>query len=234
VGIDEWSEFPFAMEDDGELHFVDVTGDRGIVRKTLPFVAQNGIGSVHYNQLAQRLTVGTNDGQFTLVDINYKPVYQPDGSRIIDADPKAGPLLAVGRPGVPVTSIAYADAGARKLVVAAQTVEDRTELHAVTLSQRRSLVGGGRTTVDKTFDLTPLIEGEISRICSSTTDVRQAASTTAIWSSRPEPPSDDAGGRRFRRWQSSTTSSASKGRYLSDSKRIAWRSSESDICSIVM
>lgn len=162
LGIDEWSELPFALQADGDLQFIDVVGDRGVTTKSLPFVAEHGIGGVHYNQLAQRLTVGTADGRFSLVNIRYKPAFSANGDRTVDADLQADKLLPIGRPDIPIKEIAYADAGSRKLAVATQLVEGRVEIHAVTLVQKRSLMGAGRTSIDKTYDLTGKINGAIN------------------------------------------------------------------------
>jgi phosphate transport system permease protein len=168
LGIDEWSELPFAIQADGDLNFIDVVGGRGVMTKTLPFAADHGVGAVQYNQLAQRLAVGTKDGQFGLVDVLYKPVFSDGSRRTIDVELNSGELLAIGRPGVPVAMIGYADAGARKLAVAKQIVDGRMELHAVTLAQRRTLMGGGRTTVDRTYDLTSLVTGTIDKFLVAT------------------------------------------------------------------
>jgi len=161
LGIDEWSELPFAVQSDGDILFVDVVGDRGVRRETLPYVAEHGFGAIHYSQLAQRLALGTNDGKFALIDVLYKPEYGANNTRTITAELKAGPLFDIGRAGVPVTHLAYADSGARKIAVAQQRIDDRVELHAVTLTQRRTLMGGGQITVDQRFDLTGLVEGRI-------------------------------------------------------------------------
>lgn len=164
IGIDEWSELPFVMQSDGDLLFIDVVGERGVLPRTLPFTAEHGVGAVHYNQLAQRLAVGTNDGQFSLVNISYKPAFDPDNNRTVEATLKAGDLLSIGRPGVAIEQIAYADAGTTKLAVATQLVDGRKELHAVTLAQKRGLMGGGKTTIDQTYDLTSLVNGEIDHL----------------------------------------------------------------------
>jgi phosphate transport system permease protein len=162
IGIDEWSQLPFALQADGDLLFVDVIGERGVRRETLPFVSEHGFGAAHYHQLAQRLTIGTASGKFSLVEIAYRIAYD-DAGRHVAADVKPGELFDIGRAGAPIVRIAYADAGARKLAVAKQEVGERRELHAVTLAQRRSLMGGGRTTVDRNFDLTALVPGTIDR-----------------------------------------------------------------------
>jgi phosphate transport system permease protein len=164
VGIDEWSELPFAVKDTGEILFVDVVGDKGVQRKTLPYVAEHGFGAVHYRQAGQLLTVGTRDGRFGVVRLTYEPIYGDGNARHIEARLEAGDLFEIGRPGAPVEAISYADSGSRKLAVAKQRVEGRVELHAVTLEQRRTLMGAGRISVDRTFDLTPLVDGTISRV----------------------------------------------------------------------
>ncbi len=161
LGIDEWSELPFAMQADGDLLFVDVVGDRGVLKKTLPGVQEHGFGAAHYNQRAQRIALGTSDGKFSLNDILYQAEYTGDNARVTTAEVRAGPLFNIGRAGAPITQIAYADAGARKLAVATQMVEGKKELHAVTLTQRRSLMGGGQTSIGQTFDLTSLIGASI-------------------------------------------------------------------------
>ncbi len=166
LGIDEWSELPFALRTDGEFLFADVIGERGLTRKSLPFVTEHGFGAAHYNQLAQRVAIGTRNGKFALVDLHYRPVHAPGGGRSITADPRPGPLYDIGRPGAPITHIAYADAGARKLAVVKQEPAENggpVELHAVSLTQRRGLVGGGQISVDRSFDLTPLVPGTIDR-----------------------------------------------------------------------
>ena len=43
VGIDEWSELPFVLQPDGDLLFIDVAGDRGVLTRSIPFAATNGI-----------------------------------------------------------------------------------------------------------------------------------------------------------------------------------------------
>src|SRR5690606_23793784 len=101
--------------------------------------ATHGVAAVDYSQPAQRLAVGTADGKFSLVDIAYRPSFADDGSRTVNGSLKTGPLIDIGRAGVPVEAIGYADGGSRKLAVASQVIDGRRELHAVTLAQKRTL-----------------------------------------------------------------------------------------------
>jgi len=164
LGIDEWAELPFFVQDDGDVIFADVAGSRPLQRERFSFADQHAFSAVHYRQRNQRLTVGTVDGRFSVVAIEYSPEYREDGSRQINARLAAGPLMTIGREGAPIRAIGYGDAGERKLAVAVQEVDGRRELHAVTLAQRRTLMGAGRISVDRAFNLTPLVRGTIERI----------------------------------------------------------------------
>ena len=163
LGIDEWAELPFVVQEDGDVLFVDVTGRGDVRRQSFTFAAEHGVGAVRYSQPNQRLAVGTRDGRFSVVGVVYRPEHAEDGTRSITAELDETPLFEIGRPGAPVIEIGYADAGVRKLAIALQEHEGRRELHAVTLAQKRSLLGRGETTVDETFDLTGLIEGTIDQ-----------------------------------------------------------------------
>ncbi len=163
LGIDEWSELPFVVQADGDVLFADVVGNRPTRQVRFGFAAEHGVGAVRYSQAAQQLAVGTKDGRFAVVQIRYEPVYAENGDRTINAALEEGPLFEIGRPGVTVQAIDYADGGGAKLAVALQEVAGRRELHAVTLVQKRSLIGGGRTSIDESFDLTGLVEGTIDQ-----------------------------------------------------------------------
>lgn len=163
LGIDEWSELPFALTADGAISFIDVVGDRPVATQALPFAEAHGVAAVSYNQLNQRLAIGTRDGKFALVDVAYKPTFALDGRRTVNGSFTAGKVLDIGRPGIAVDGIGYADAGSRKLAVASQVVDGRRELHAVTLAQKRTLMGAGQISVDRTYDLTELIGAPIAR-----------------------------------------------------------------------
>lgn len=163
LGIDEWSELPFALTADGTISFIDVVGDRPVSSQSLSFAEDHGVGAVSYNQLNQRLAIGTRDGKFALVDVAYEPSFAPDGGRTVNGSFTTGKLLDIGRAGVAIDGIGYADAGVRKLAVASQVVDGHRELHAVTLAQKRTLLGAGQVSVDRTYDLTAVVGAPIAR-----------------------------------------------------------------------
>src|SRR5262249_35559604 len=75
------------------------------------------------------------------------------------AQPKAGPFLPLGQASFPIKRIAYGDAGSQKLVAAIQDVDGALEVHAASLSQQRTLLGAGKTTIDQTYNLSGMIQG---------------------------------------------------------------------------
>ncbi|HEY7496594.1 MAG TPA: ABC transporter permease subunit [Candidatus Tectomicrobia bacterium] len=159
LGADEWAELPLLVAADGTLWFVDLTGRRVVQRVDPGFDPAKTFSAFQYNQQRQDITYATTDGQFAIVKLDYKVAF--DGySRIVEAHPRAEPFLSIGRPGYAITRIAYGDANVHKLVAALQDVDGRLEVHAVSLVQKRTLLGVGKTTVGKTYDLTPHISGQ--------------------------------------------------------------------------
>lgn len=163
LGLDEWAELPFLLRADGSVDFIDLARDGAVTNHPLPFAATHGVATADYHQLSQRLAIGTRDGKFALVQIDYTPKFAATGTRTIAGSVALARLLDLGRPGVPIEEITYADGGARKLAVATQLIDGRRELHAVTLSQRRTLRGVGEIRVDRAHDLTALIGAPIAK-----------------------------------------------------------------------
>jgi phosphate transport system permease protein len=157
LGADEWTERPFLVTTDGKFFFVNLA-DNGIVHSAeVEFGATPSFSAFAYNQQQQYVVMATTDGQFAVVQMHYEAAFERD-VRTIMARPQAGPLLPIGRPGHPILQMAYADAGEYKLAVAIQDIDGQSEVHAVSLVQKRTLLGAGKTTVGQTYDLTALIQ----------------------------------------------------------------------------
>jgi phosphate transport system permease protein len=160
LGSDEWTELPFLVTDDGRLFLLDLTGKRGVYA-VVPsgFPTEKSFSAFAYDQLRQEVVFATTDGHFAVVRMNYKSTFADD-RRTIVAQPKAGVLFAVGKSGYPITQIAYGGAEARKLAAVLQDVNGKLEIHAVSLKQKRTLLGTGKITLDKTYDLTAAVKGQ--------------------------------------------------------------------------
>jgi phosphate transport system permease protein len=158
LGVDEWTELPFLVAPDGTLSFVDLAGKRGVQIAAPGFESAKTFSAYHYDQAHQEVLFATTDGTFAIVKIEYKVTF--DGAlRTVMAQPKAGPFLPLGQAGFPIKRIAYGDAGSQKLVAAIQDVDGALEVHAASLSQQRTLLGAGKTTIDRTYNLSALIQG---------------------------------------------------------------------------
>lgn len=163
MGSDEWTELPFFVDRKGSIYFQDlVEGDfnRGFFKKDSGLPAGLDYSAAFYSGRGRDLVLGTRDGKFSIIRIDYKDSFPKDRAREIVADISASPLLNIGIPGKPVEKIGYGDNGARKIVAAIQRVEGKPRLHAVTLAQKRTLFGVGEVRVENAYDLTPMIEGE--------------------------------------------------------------------------
>ncbi len=158
LGVDEWTELPFLVATDGTLAFVDLAGKRGVQTVAPGFETAKTFSAYRYDQGHQEVLFATSDGTFALVKIEYKATFG-GAIRTIVAQPKAGPFLPLGQPGFPIKRIAYGDAGSQKLVAAIQEVDGALEVHAASLSQQRTLLGAGKTTIDQTYNLSALIQG---------------------------------------------------------------------------
>ena len=165
MGIDEYGEFPFFVSESGEFHFLDTTNaasphHRGLVRKSPGFGEDVNLNVFRYNARNYEMVLGTDDGRFSAVKINYRATYPAHGGREVRADLDALPLLPIGVQGMPIESIDYGDSGTRKLAVAVQRVDGQPQLHAVSLSQARTLFGVGEIQVDRSYNLTHLLTGD--------------------------------------------------------------------------
>ena len=156
LGVDEWTALPMLVGNDGTISFIDLVGDRGTFQVDPAFQEDRTFSAYAYDQQSQQVVFATTLGEFTLVDVNYEPVYDGD-TRTIVAQPEAGALLPLGHPGAPISQVAYGDSGTQKLVAALQTVDGASQVHAALLQQKQTLLGSGEIVLKATYDLTPLL-----------------------------------------------------------------------------
>lgn len=163
VGVDEWADLPVLVEADGALTFIDV--ERGAAAKrVVPEMAEpRKISAVTYRQQGQKLIVGTEDGRFAIVALNYAMAFT-DGKTTVTAEPKAEQFYQVAPEGARVSRIAFGDGNDQKLAAAICDVGGKLEVHAATLTQKRSLLGKGKIEIGERFDLTSQIHGRPERI----------------------------------------------------------------------
>jgi phosphate transport system permease protein len=159
MGVDEWGELPFLIQQNGEVFFIDLAGKGGIQKADPGFAEAKSISTVHYDQQDQTIIFATQDGHFSIAPIGYSSKFEA-GKRSITQNLKAGPFFEFGRQGYPIMEIDYADSGDQKLVAGIQDVDGKKEVHVETLTQERTLMGAGEVSVGHDFNLTSQITGE--------------------------------------------------------------------------
>lgn len=163
LGLDDYGELPFLLDRQGGLRTVDLAGNRGIQSVNPGFSETKNFTAFSYDHPRQDLVYGTDDGHASIVDLEYQPVFEGD-SRRIELTAQAGPFIPVGRPGHPLRAVSYGDGGEYKLIAAIQEVESRTELHAASLVQERTLFGEGEIEVNRVYDLSRFTRGTLQRV----------------------------------------------------------------------
>ncbi len=153
IGIDEWGELPVVVDSKGTLFFFDLSGKSGFQTADPKFSEQKQLTAFRYNPLGQEIIYGTSHGHFSVVQINYSTSFDKE-SRYVKQDVKASPYLQIGLTGFPIVQVAYGDSGTDKLVAVVQYVNGKSEVHAVTLTQERTLMGVGEIAAGKAFHLT--------------------------------------------------------------------------------
>jgi len=166
MAVDPWSDLPMFVTNDGSITFLDLIDEGGEHNRGSFAIETHLSGEDHnftftrYNQRHGILILGTDQGQFTIVSVDYQATHPPNRGRVVVPEVKATPLFDMGREGVPFELFDYADAGQLKLAAAVQLYEGRYELHAATMRQKRTLLGVGELEFDRNFDLTELLDGE--------------------------------------------------------------------------
>lgn len=159
LGVDEWAELPVLIAADGALTFIDTAHGAAPKRMVPEFAEPRQVTAVAYRQNGQKMIVGTADGRFALVPLNYA---MADGR--VTAEPKAEPFYEIGPDGARVVQIAYGDSGDDKLAAAICEVNGKREIHAATLTQKRSLLGKSKIAVGDHFNLTAELGGVPDRV----------------------------------------------------------------------
>ena len=159
MGVDEWGELPFVINQNGEVFFVDLSGKKGIQKADPGFPEAKQISSFHYDQQRQSILFATQDGFFSIAPIHYSTDFVGN-DRTVSQSLKAGPFFEFGRQGHPIVEIDFSDAGNHKLAAGIQDVDGKKEVHVETLVQERTLLGSGEVGVGNDYDLTSQIKGE--------------------------------------------------------------------------
>jgi phosphate transport system permease protein len=163
MGSDEWFELPFFVTDKGRIFFQDtVEGEhnRGWFEAETKLPKDVPVTAIRYNQRSDDIVFGLADGRFTVARVRLPATFPQRGGREVVPELSWLPLIQIGEPGHPITKIDYGSADTRKLALAVQTIDGAPRVTAVTLAQRRTLLGAGPLTVGERYDVTALLDGK--------------------------------------------------------------------------
>jgi phosphate transport system permease protein len=163
LGVDEWSGLPVLIEPNGRLTFVDSAGARPPQIVAPEFAEKREITAVAYRQQGQKVIVGTADGRFGVVSLNYSMAFADGHQQVVQAV-KADPFYAIAPEGARVLQIAYGDSGDTKLAAVLCDVGGQIEVHAASLTEKRTLMGKRGIQVGGTFNLTQKLRGKPTHV----------------------------------------------------------------------
>lgn len=179
LGMDEWGELPFVLDDAGTLHFVDLAGNGTIEERPVPLSEPAEITALEWLPEKSQIIAGSADGRFCVIDLKYTRDFAA-GNRV-RAELKPGPWFRIGPETARVVRIAYNDGPSRKLAAAILDNAGVPEIRAAVMNQKRTLMGAGPLAIGKTFNLTAEVHGKPARIL-----INQAADSMVINSEEGE------------------------------------------------
>lgn len=166
LGVDEWGELPLVVSADGGMQFIDLAGGGKVEQVKPPFAEPKTITAIHYDPERHDVALGTADGYFAVVRVNYGTSFE-GGKRKVTKDVTPGPFYLMGQTGFPIRRLFYSDSGESKTAAAIQDVNGKPEVYAVTLAQSQSLIGNGEITSSAPIRLTDKVQGTPARIAVS-------------------------------------------------------------------
>lgn len=159
LGVDEWGERPFVVDQKGEFLFVDLVKGQTNENILPPYDSNKEFSAFKYKQRAQQVILGTEEGSFCVVKIKYKTHFKNE-TRSVYQELNRSSFYPISDSTQAILKIDYSDSEDKKLAVAIQKGNKRKEVRATLLKEKRSLIGTGTISVEAQFDLTSQIKGE--------------------------------------------------------------------------
>ncbi len=163
LGIDEWSEVPFTYDGGDTLMFHDLYGDRGHFEVELGLPEGVEITATSYNAKDSKLLLGTADGRFAFAEVTYEPRFEGEVRTVVPGV-ELQKFYQLGDNPAPVQELAAGVSSGNTLVAAVQGEGEEVELWAVSLEQKRTLLGAGDISRGEAINLTDQIDGRPQQI----------------------------------------------------------------------
>jgi phosphate transport system permease protein len=154
IGTDEWTEYPFVVDQDGRIHFIDTIGNRPGKVVHAPVPENTRITGSAYLQDTQTILLGLSNGSYLTAKVSYVPEFSSDGTRTINASIGWEDADSFGDEAMVITGLDATISEQRRTVAGLLEKEDTTSLKVNTYVQKRSLFGASGFKLDNQADLT--------------------------------------------------------------------------------
>jgi len=169
VDMDEWSELPVVIDQEGNLTYVDIKHG-GATQVLKPDFGTREISSLSYNGLKKLLVAGSMDGGFAYAKLSYTASFEDGSERRVVPSVETSPWYSFDDMDASVRLVDFSDNGSEKLAVGVlETAEGQQHVAAVTLAQKKSLFGAGKISVSDHFDLSDQVNDRVVKLLVSET-----------------------------------------------------------------
>lgn len=162
MGIDEWSELPFFVDNTGAITLLDVATGRGSFAAPIAFDPPRSVTAIRYRSSDSTLVYGAADGHVALVRMNYETSFEGD-HRVVNVAPVVEPWVPVSAANAPIIDVAFAETDSGMMIAAIQGDDSNRQVHIVSFTRTTSLMGAGKPQLERDFDVTSLIRGTPTR-----------------------------------------------------------------------
>ncbi len=159
LGVDEWGELPFVIDEKGALTFIPLHDGRKPIKADLPMKPVKELTAFRYIPAKQEVVYGSADGHVSWMTVDYGTDFK-DEKRTVTQELSAVPWITIGSERWPITAVDFGDFGSEKLLAVVQEKGAVWQVHAARLIQSQSLFGAGEISVADRYDFTDKISSK--------------------------------------------------------------------------
>jgi phosphate transport system permease protein len=173
MGVDEWGELPFFLNQAGQLHFADLPrdvktrtyervgddvdqlalGPRGLFEVDTKLPEKNWT-AFYYDAYKGEIALGSEDGRVALLHLKYKAEFLADAPRTVVPEVKSELLPALSQSDAPVRQLAFFESTTNRAIGTLQESADGTSIVTLqTYVVKSSLFGAPKMVADAQIDL---------------------------------------------------------------------------------
>ncbi|MGF1450702.1 MAG: ABC transporter permease subunit [Opitutales bacterium] len=170
IGVDEWSELPFFVDEQANFTFVDLAypedgvvrqGPRGVFSRPSGLPEDTQVTALRYHRGENEVAAGLADGRFAIIEVAYRAEFSPTNERTIEVDVEAGELFRFSEGEYPIVALDYFASERSSAFVAGilEREDGSREARVAAFRRQRTLFGSGDWQIAETYDLTLQLDG---------------------------------------------------------------------------